>query len=336
VTYDTLEWLQQPVHLTRLYATVAQLPNDETHIRQVATEITDRVEKSGREVYRTSVSAGNEHPLASIIEALLAVLIILGVLVVFLSGSLIANTMSALLNQHLRQIGVMKLVGGRRPQIIGMYLVLILAFGVIALLGAIPLGSWGAYELSRFVAGIINFELRSFRIVPVAVIFQIVIALVVPPIAGMMPVLKGSRTTVQKALSSTGLSSQADKKGWIDRQLERLRKISRPLLISVRNTFRRKGRLALTLITSYPYASLQNSPGIACFLVTCLSYLKPTKIIGGMYQNSLLSPSHPSRLSLKSTIRTRKPLSHSTLTNRFVLLAIRVMPAKLKSLYSQL
>jgi putative ABC transport system permease protein len=249
VTYDTLEWLQQPVHLTLLYATVAESPHDRAHIRQVATEITDRIEKSGREVYRTSVTAGDEHPLASIIEALLAVLIILGVLVVFLSGSLIANTMSALLNQHLRQIGVMKLVGGRRRQIIGMYLVLILAFGAIALLGAVPLGSWGAYELSRFVADIINFELRSFRMVPVAIIFQVVIALVVPPIAGMMPVLKGSRTTVQKALSSTGLGSQADKKGWIDQQLERLRKVSRPLLISIRNTFRRKGRLALTLVT---------------------------------------------------------------------------------------
>jgi putative ABC transport system permease protein len=249
VTYDTLEWLQQPVHLTRLYATVAQFPDDEAHIRQVATEITERIEKSDREVYRTSVTVGNEHPLASIIEALLAVLIILGVLVVVLSGSLIANTMSALLNQHLRQIGVMKLVGGRRRQIIGMYLVLILAFGVIALVGAVPLGSWGAYELSRFVADIINFELRAFRIVPAAIVFQVVIGLVVPPVAGMMPVLKGSRTTVQKALSSTGLGSQGRQKGWIDRQLERLRKISRPLLISIRNTFRRKGRLALTLVT---------------------------------------------------------------------------------------
>jgi putative ABC transport system permease protein len=249
ITFDTLEWLHQPVSLNRLYVTVAESPNDEAHIRQVATEISDRIEKSGRQVYQTHVAPQNEHPLASIIEALLTVLIILGVLVVFLSGSLIANTMSALLNQHLRQIGVMKLVGARRSQVTAMYLVLIAAFGLIALAGAIPLGSWGAYTLSRFIANIINFVLQDFRVVPLAVAFQIAVALIVPPAAGMLPVLKGSRIPVQKAISSTGLASQQGKKGWIDRQLERVRTRSRPLLISIRNTFRRKGRLALTLFT---------------------------------------------------------------------------------------
>jgi putative ABC transport system permease protein len=35
----------------------------------------------------------------------------------------------------------------------------------------------------------------------------------------------------------------------VDKLVENIRGFSRPLLISVRNTFRRKGRLALTLIT---------------------------------------------------------------------------------------
>lgn len=249
ITYDTLEWLHQPLSLNQLYVTVSQSPDDEAHIRQVATAVTERIEKSGREVYRTSIARGSEHPLASIIEALLAVLVILGVLVVFLSGSLIANTMSALLGQHVRQIGVMKLVGARRSQVVGMYLVLIAIFGAIALLGAVPLGSWGAYALSRFVANVVNFSLQGFRIVPLAIAFQVAIALLVPPAAGILPVLKGARITVRKALSSTGLGDQGPQKGWLDRQLERLRILSRPLLISIRNTFRRKGRLALTLFT---------------------------------------------------------------------------------------
>ena len=67
----------------------------------------------------------------------------MGVMIVFLSGSLIFNTMSALLGQHLRQIGVIKLVGGRRLQIISMYIVLIMTFGVIALAISIPLGALG-------------------------------------------------------------------------------------------------------------------------------------------------------------------------------------------------
>ncbi|MEJ2559356.1 MAG: ABC transporter permease, partial [Anaerolineae bacterium] len=160
--------------------------------------------------------------------------------------SLIANTMSALLNQHLHQIGVMKLVGARRFQVIGMYLLLIMSFGAVALLVAIPLGSIGAHVLSHFVADIVNFVPRDFRIVPLAVTFQVVIALLVPPSAGLLPVLKGSRTTVREAISSTGLGRGEGKKGWIDRQLERLR------LLSVEQTTRYFGAdVSLDFAQSY-------------------------------------------------------------------------------------
>jgi putative ABC transport system permease protein len=259
VTYDTLEWLGQPLNLDRLYV-VVESGADEARVRQIAAQITDRIERTGREVYRTSVTVGSKHPLASIISALLSVLVILGILVVFLSGSLIANTMSALLGQHIRQVGVMKLVGAQRRQIAGMYLVLILSFGLIALTVSVPLGSWGAYALSRFVAHIINFELQGFRVIPAAILMQVAIAFLVPPAAGLLPVIRGSRVTVQQALNSASLGSQANgnpkaKAGWIDRTLARVRGLSRPMrlsppaLISIRNTFRRKGRLALTLFT---------------------------------------------------------------------------------------
>ncbi len=249
ITYDSLEWLAQPQSLNRLLVTVRGSPNDKAFIRNAATAITERIEKSGGNVYWNSIAPQNEHPLASIIDALLNVLIILGVLVVFLSGSLIANTMSALLNQHVRQIGVIKLVGARRSQVIGMYMAQISAYGLIALTIAVPLGSLGAYRLARFVAEIVNFELSPFHIVPEAILFQTIMALLMPPLAGWLPVLKGARITVQKALSSTGIDGPGALKGAPTRRLERLRLLSRPLLISLRNTFRRKGRLALTLFT---------------------------------------------------------------------------------------
>ena len=112
--------------------------------------IQDKVEKNGVTVLRTRSSKTNEHPMASTVQAVLGILLALGILILFLSSSLIANTLSALLNQHLRHIGVMKLVGGRRNQVFEMYIVLILAFGVIALLIAVPLGGQGAYALSAF------------------------------------------------------------------------------------------------------------------------------------------------------------------------------------------
>ena len=249
VTFDTLEWLHQPTSMNQLYVTVAESPNDKAHIRQVATAVTDRLERGGLSVFRTEIAPQDKHPLDSIIQALIAVLIILGVLITFLSGSLIANTMSALLSQHLRQIGIMKLVGARRFQVVAMYLVLIMSFGAVALIVAVPLGSVAAYALLRLIANIVNFVMQDFRVVPQAILVQIIVGLIIPPAAGMLPVLKGSRITVQKAISNTGIGGDQSKKGGIDRQLERFRVLSRPMLISIRNTFRRKGRLALTLFT---------------------------------------------------------------------------------------
>ena len=248
ITFDTLEWLGQPRSLDHLHVVVASA-EDQGHIREIAAAITKRVERMGGLVYRTSIAVGDAHPLASIVGALLSVLVILGILVVFLSGSLIANTMSALLSQHTRQVGVMKLIGARRVQIGGMYLALIVSFGAIALVASVPLGSWGAYALSQFVASIINFQVQGFRAVPAAVALQVAIALLVPPAAGSVPVLRGLRVTVRQALGSTGLASSLPTGGLVDRILALLRALPRPTLMSIRNTFRRKGRLALTLFT---------------------------------------------------------------------------------------
>jgi putative ABC transport system permease protein len=257
IAFGTLEWLHQPFEADRLYVTVTERPNDKAYIQSVAAQVTDRLEKSGRKVYETQLYEKNKHPLSSIITAVLGILGALGVLLVFLSGALIANTLSALLSQHLRQIGVMKLIGARRSQIIGMYLTLILTFGMLALALSAPLAGWAAYALAQIVADLIVFILPPTPLVPLipfAVLVQVVMALVIPLVAGIWPVLSGSRVTVQKAISSVGLSVERPQTSWLNRQAARLRwprllSRSRPLLISIRNTFRRKGRLALTLVT---------------------------------------------------------------------------------------
>jgi putative ABC transport system permease protein len=213
----------------------------------VAESVESYLNRSGWEVYRFSLAVTNKHPLSSIVNALIGILLILGVLVVFLSGSLITNTLSALMGQHLRQIGVMKLVGARRRQVISLYMLLILSFSVIALVIAIPTGSWAALATSRLAANLLNATLQPHTIIPLAIILQIVIALAAPLLAGISPVLKGAGKTVQEAVSGSGQAQNTDKKGWIDRKLEGIKGISRPLLVSLRNTFRRKGRLFLTL-----------------------------------------------------------------------------------------
>jgi putative ABC transport system permease protein len=222
------------------------------------------LEKNGTTVVRTRFSETHKHPLADTVNAILGILMALGILVVFLSSSLIANTLSALMSQHLRHIGVIKLVGGRNKQVFAMYLTLIMAFGVLALIIAIPLGGQGAYGLSLFMANKLRFNLLGYRIVPMALVIQVAVGLLVPLAAGLVPVIGGSRITVLRALSgdlagdeNKPQAGQSDRLPWFDYMLVRVTRIlatrgihvPRPFIISLRNTFRRRGRLMLTLFT---------------------------------------------------------------------------------------
>ena len=264
ITSSSLEYLNEPEIYNRVYATVIENGNNQDYLQQITADIKDKLEKSGAAVLRTRVSLSNEHPLASTVQAILGILLALGILILFLSSSLIANTLNALLNQHLRHIGVIKLIGGRRNQVIGMYFLLIMAFSAIALVIAVPLGGQGAYMLADYIATSINFQLLGYRIVPSALMIQIFVGIAIPLLAGLVPVLNGSRTTVLNALNS-GASGREEKKHkkdenkvspWEHFQVStttwlggRNIHIPRPLLISLRNTFRRKGRLMLTLFT---------------------------------------------------------------------------------------
>jgi putative ABC transport system permease protein len=251
ITQDTVEWLgaRQPTHYNRLYATVSGDSDDESAIQGVADAIEDKIERSGRQVYRTEVGKTHEHPMVDMALAVMGILGALGALVILLGGSLIVNTLNALLAQHLRQIGVMKLIGARSTQILGMYLLLILAYGLIALAIAVPLGALGGYGLAMVIAYFMNATLQGFRFIPTAVLVQTAVALIVPLVAGYLPVHRGSRTTVRRAISSDRSGSQPSGADVLNRFGAWLRWLSRPILLSIRNTFRRKGRLILTLFT---------------------------------------------------------------------------------------
>jgi putative ABC transport system permease protein len=249
ITEDSLVWLGERENYNRLYARVSNDSNDEEYIQGISDAIEDKLEKSGRQIYRANISQSNEHPFGDMALAIFGILGALGVLVVLLSTSLIVNTLNALITQHLRQIGVMKLVGARSLQILGMYLLLILLYGIIALIISVPLGALAGYQLAQLMAFFMKANLQGFRVIPMAVEIQIMIALIVPLVAGFIPVNSGSKITVRRAISNDRPGDQPTISGWWDRLGRLTRWLSRPVLLSIRNTFRRKGRLLLTLFT---------------------------------------------------------------------------------------
>jgi len=249
ITRETLNSLGVSDNFNHLNIRVIGDGGDEALIDQVADKVENRIERNNRVVYRTKTQISTEHPMAGTILAVLGVLGALGGLIMILSSSLIINTLNALLTQHMRQIGIMKLIGGRSKQILGMYMTLIFSYGLIALVTAIPLGAVAGYGLASYMASMLGSELLGFRFIPAAVITQALLSFLIPLGAGFFPVNKSSQINVRRAISSDRPIAQAKSNGLFDRLASHLSWISRPVLLSIRNTFRQKGRLILTIFT---------------------------------------------------------------------------------------
>jgi putative ABC transport system permease protein len=256
VTFETLDWLGEPRDFDRLDFVVSEKPLDEAHIKDVLNVVVDKVERSGREVFFTRVPTPGEHPSTQYVQPMVLLLGVLGVLALFMSGFLVINTISALLKQQTRQIGVMKAIGASQGAITWMYLLMGGLFGVMALVIGIPLGYLGAMAFTQFMASFINFDIIRFNIPAWVFGLQIVIGLVVPLLAALYPVIRGTRITVREAMTDYGIadsrSPNADSKdSAARRRFSSLQSaiLTRPQLISLRNAFRRRGRVALTAIT---------------------------------------------------------------------------------------
>lgn len=249
VNLETMQWLGGYPYYDEILFTVEENTTDETYITGIAEMLGEKFENGGGTVFATVVYNPGEHYTAEITRTLLMILLILGLMAVLLSGFLVVNTINALLTQHIRQIGLMKAVGAKRSQIIGMYLGLVGLFGLCAFLLAVPLSTLANYGIMSILANMLNYKLGAFRLPILPLLAQFVVAFLVPLVAGLMPVLKGSKITVREALNDYGLNQDVFGETRFDRMIERLKQFPRPLLISIRNTFRRKGRLILTLST---------------------------------------------------------------------------------------
>ena len=89
---------------------------------------------AGVQALQTSVPEPGSHFLGDIFKAVSLLLLALGVLSLALSGFLVITTVSALMSQQIRQIGIMKAVGARWGQVMRMYLATVALYGVLAVL----------------------------------------------------------------------------------------------------------------------------------------------------------------------------------------------------------
>jgi putative ABC transport system permease protein len=249
LTQDTLAQLGEEPFLDRLNIVVTGNRFDEAHVRKVATEVKDWVESQGHAVRRLDIPAPGKHPHSDLMGLLLLAMSGFGLLALALSGMLVVNLLMALMSSQIRQIGMMKAIGGTRGQIARIYFAQALLLGVAAVILALPVGLWGSRVLCRSMAVFLNFDINSFAVPLWVYLLVAVIGLVVPLLAAAYPVWKGSGISVREALADFGVGQQAFGTSRFDRTLAGMGGTSRPLLFALRNGFRRRARLALTLLT---------------------------------------------------------------------------------------
>ena len=250
ITSDTFEELFDTNELNRLLASGIKFDLVET--TNLANKVRDKLEKQNVDSYGFMPPTGsrvvdpNKHFFQDSMDGIFFLLTIMAVLALLLGLFLVYNTINAIISQQVDQIGVMKAIGAGSWQILSVYLLYVLCFGILALLLALPLAAIGGWLLNSFLLNSFNADPGSFTISWPAILAEVIIAIFAPLLVALVPITKGARITVREAVSTYGLST---KPSLLDRLISRLKRVSRLLLLTISNTFRHKGRVILTEIT---------------------------------------------------------------------------------------
>jgi putative ABC transport system permease protein len=248
LTGDTMMLLGEGPKNSELKIIVSEDALNKQHIRDITVQLKAYLEKEGHQVTRIEIPRPGKHPHFDQMAALLFLMEIFGLLALLLSGVLVANLISSILEQQTRQIGIMKAIGASSLQIAGLYEAMVIVLAAAAMLVSIPAGIAVGRGYAWVAAEILNFKIYSYNIPHFVFLFEIAAGLLVPTIAAIVPILKGSRITVREAINDYGIRQEKyanDKEDFLTRSLKRL---PRPFILSLRNTFRRKGRLIFTML----------------------------------------------------------------------------------------
>lgn len=248
VTPETMATLGETQGFTELRLRVAGDAEDEPYVETVLERVEAQVENSGRPVLDSAIP---ERFIRPIINTLLMILSTFGGTVMLLSGFLVVNAISALVTQQIQQIGIMKLVGARRRQIISLYLLTVLVYGAIAVAIGLPLSVASArYFMTWRIEELLNVVPESYAIPLPLLALQVFVGLLLPVVAGLIPAWRGTRITTFEALNDVGVKGSTPGRGPLSLLVGKLQQLGlaqRPLVLAIRNTLRHRGRLAQTL-----------------------------------------------------------------------------------------
>ncbi|MBO9703322.1 MAG: FtsX-like permease family protein [Sporocytophaga sp.] len=216
-------------------------------------DVTKKVEKikqafqaSGINLTSVYIPKFNEHPHQWQLNTLLFLIGTIGLLAFFMGVVLVSQLMRSILASQVRQIGILKSLGGSRFQVLQIYLIMLLIIGIISGIIAIPLAVKAGIAFSSFIAGILNFNILTFSL-PVYVYISLITSSIMLPILLSFPILwKSTSVSVKDALNDYGINGVQNIGEF---KLLRNWSLSESFILASRNAFRNSRRLSVTIFS---------------------------------------------------------------------------------------
>lgn len=171
----------------------------------------------------------------------------LAVLAMIVSAFLVVNVINTIVVEQKRQIGVMKSLGASRWGNFLIYAGQAFVYGVLGTIFGVILALPAASLMAQAIAPLSGTYIEGFHVSTVGVAIGIILGLLVPVLASIIPVFNGTRVSILEAMTDLGIASN-----WGNTRLSRfIGKLPLPINIrqALSNIVQKRGRLALTILT---------------------------------------------------------------------------------------
>jgi len=245
--------LGAPAGFNELQVRLKDTRASRARVREAGTALQARLARAGYTVRALDVPEPGQHIHAAQMDSLLMTQGAFGLMALAACGFIVVNLVSAMLAGQVREIAVMKVLGGSPRQIGAMVLAQAGALGLLASVLALPLAWWLGRLYGGLKADMLNFTLDGVATPAWALVLQAGVGLALPLAAAAAPVRAALRRPVGEALRDIGLTRDGQALGLrrgalAARMVPWLGGWARPVLLAVGNALRRRQRMVLTVL----------------------------------------------------------------------------------------
>ncbi len=243
----TLAALRIPAVPNEVQLVVTDLDPTRSDVRRVAEAAARVLLESGRPVHDVDVPEPGQHIHAAQMDSMLMTQGAFGILALVVGAFLIVNLLAAMLTSQGREIAIMKTLGADLRDLTRMYLVFAAFVGAVSVAIALPASIAFGRRYAALRGEMLNFDVAAYAIPWWAIALIIVAGLLLPVAAAWFPVRRALGSTVSAALRDHGITHDGGDRP--EPALARAGGWSRVFVLSLRNAFRRRQRMTLTMLT---------------------------------------------------------------------------------------